>query len=119
MYKPELDPLKFLNLNSSPELDAVPALDRDPIDASEILEAGAQHIKDRAATYDKKGERSIPNTVKAFNAITGHTLTAEQGWLFMAVLKAVRTQQGEFKLDSYEDAAAYFALMCEQANTDR
>ena len=87
--------------------------------AADILDAGASHIRDRAETYDKSGERSIPNTVRAFNAITGCNLTSEQGWLFMAVLKAVRSQQGSFKADNYEDGAAYFALMCEQASIDR
>jgi hypothetical protein len=58
----------------------------------------------------------MDKTVKAFNAITGHELTVEQGWLFMALLKAVRTQQGDFRLDNYEDGAAYFALMGEQAS---
>lgn len=88
--------------------------------AIEILEAGAQHMRDRAAVYDNdKGEHSIPATVTAFNAVTGHGLTPEQGWLFMALLKAVRTQQGEFKQDNYEDGAAYFALAGEQGLTDR
>ena len=40
--------------------------------AIEILEAGAQHMRDRASTYDKPdGELSIYATVEAFNAITG------------------------------------------------
>lgn len=82
--------------------------------ASEFLEAGIKHEKDRAATYDKpNGERSIPPTVAAFNAITGHSLTDEQGWLFMTLLKAVRSQQGAFKADNYEDGAMYFGLMGE------
>ena len=93
---------------------------RSKVEAADVLEAGAKHMRDRAATYDKKdGERSIPATVTAFNAITGHNLTAEQGWLFMAVLKAVRSQQGDYKADSYEDGAAYFALAGEQASMDR
>lgn len=88
--------------------------------AEEILKNAAAHIGDRAATYDKKaGERSIPATVEAFNAVTGHQLTAEQGWLFMALLKAVRCQQGGYRSDSYEDGAAYFALAGEQAAVDR
>lgn len=92
---------------------------RDMCPAADILKTGAQHIEDRAAVYDKAGERSIPATVDAFNAITGGSMTAEQGWLFMAMLKAVRSQQGDFKQDNYEDGAAYFALMCEQGSKDR
>lgn len=73
-------------------------------------------MKDRAATYDKpEGERSMSATVAAFNAVTGHQLTEEQGWLFMALLKAVRSQQGAYRADSYEDGAAYFALAGEAA----
>lgn len=88
--------------------------------STEILKNAAAHIGDRAVTYDKKaGERSIPATVEAFNAVTGHRLTSEQGWLFMALLKAVRSQQGGYRADSYEDGAAYFALAGEQAAADR
>lgn len=85
--------------------------------AHEILQAAAGHLKDRAATYDKpEGERSMGATVEAFNAVTGHNLTETQGWLFMALLKAVRSQQGAYKADSYEDGAAYFALAGESAS---
>jgi len=88
--------------------------------AHQILEAGAAHLKDRAALYDKpEGERSMSATVVAFNAVTGHALTVEQGWLMMAILKAVRSQQGGYRSDSYEDGAAYFALAGEQAALDR
>lgn len=83
---------------------------------SDVLRSGAQHMEDRAATYDKpEGERSMSATVQAFNAITGCDLTEEQGWLFMVQLKAVRSQQGDFKLDNYEDLCAYGALMAESA----
>lgn len=88
--------------------------------AHEILQAGIQHMQDRASTYDKpEGERSMPVTVDAFNSITGHELTAEQGWIFMAILKLVRSQQGEHRTDNYEDGAAYVALAGEQASVDR
>lgn len=73
-------------------------------------------MQDRAATYDKpEGERSMCATVEAFRAITGIRVTQEQGWLFMALLKAVRSQQGAYRADSYEDGAAYFALAGESA----
>lgn len=88
--------------------------------APDILTAALGHMQDRAATYDKpEGERSMPATVAAFNALTGHNLTAEQGWLFMTVLKLCRAQQGGHRPDNYEDGAAYFALMGEQAAADR
>ena len=88
--------------------------------ANEILQAAAGHMQDRAATYDKpEGERSMGATVEAFKAVTGHQLTEEQGWLFMALLKAVRSQQGSLRMDSYEDGAAYFSLAGESAARDR
>lgn len=88
--------------------------------AHDILQAAAGHMKDRAATYDKpEGERSMGAIVGAFKTVTGHALTEEQGWLFMALLKAVRSQQGGYRADSYEDGAAYFALAGEAAARDR
>lgn len=90
------------------------------MNAHDILEAAAGHMKDRAATYDKpEGERSMGATVVAFNAITGAELTEEQGWLFMGLLKMVRTQQGAYRADNYEDGAAYFALQGEAAQAAR
>ena len=88
--------------------------------APEILEAAAGHLRERAATYDKpEGERSMAATVAAFNTITNHNLTTEQGWLLMACLKMVRAQSGNYRADSYEDGAAYFALAGESAAVDR
>lgn len=88
--------------------------------AHQILEAGLGHMKDRSATYDKPaGERSMGATVDAFRAITGHDLTEEQGWLFMGLLKMVRSQQGGFRADNYEDLAAYAGLQGEAAWAER
>lgn len=88
--------------------------------AANILTAALGHMRERAATYDKpEGERSMGATVDAFQAVTGVSMTEEQGWLFMALLKAVRSQQGAYRADSYEDGAAYFALAGEAAVRDR
>lgn len=90
--------------------------------AKDFLMAGIKHMQDRAATHDKpQGERSIPATVKAFNAITGDGLmnTEERGWLFMQLLKAVRSQQGEFNADNYEDGGSYCGLAGEAAYKER
>lgn len=90
--------------------------------AIELLEKAAGHLKDRAATYDNpEGERSIGAAVKAFNAVTGDGLmdSEERGWLFMAILKMVRSQQGNYRADNYEDLAAYSALMGESACEER
>ena len=85
--------------------------------ATDILEKAAQHMRDRAATYDKpEGERSMGKTVDAFNAITGRNLTTAEGWLMLAVLKQVRVFQAPEKahVDSLEDGPAYLALMAEE-----
>lgn len=84
--------------------------------ANEILTQAAAEMSDRSATYDKpEGERSMGATVRAFEAVSGVSMTEEQGWLFMALLKAVRSQQGALRMDSYVDGAAYFALAGEAA----
>ena len=84
--------------------------------AASILESGLGHMKDRAVTYDNpQGERSMGKTVDMFNTLYGLELTEEQGWAFMAILKLVRTSQGDFKLDNFEDLAAYAGLMGEAA----
>ena len=86
------------------------------MNAHDILQAAAGHMRDRAATYDKpEGERSMGATVAAFRAVSGVEMTETQGWLFMALLKAVRSQQGAYRSDNFEDGAAYFALAGESA----
>jgi hypothetical protein len=88
----------------------------DLMKAQDFLNAGLSHMQDRAATYDKPtGERSMSATVGAFKSVCGVSITEEQGWLFMGLLKMVRSQQGEFKADNYEDEAAYAALRGECA----
>lgn len=91
-----------------------------PRTAADYCKAALGHMEDRAVTYDKPtGERSMGKTVEAFNVITGHQLTEEQGWLFMETLKMVRSQQGAFKADNYEDATAYASLRGEAAEKER
>jgi len=103
-----------------PESNRIEREGSQPVKAHQILEAGLGHMKDRSATYDKPaGERSMGATVDAFRAITGHDLTEEQGWLFMGLLKMVRSQQGGFRADNYEDLAAYAGLQGEAAWAER
>lgn len=87
--------------------------------ASQILQMAMDTIARRGTDYDSSGgERSMDSTVKAFNAITGHSLTIEEGWQFMAVLKLVRAQTAaspEKMLESALDGAAYMALAGEEA----
>lgn len=88
--------------------------------AQHYLQAAMGHMQDRATTYDAaNGERSMAKTVTMFNALTGLNLTEEQGWNFMQILKMVRSGQGAFKADNYEDAAAYAALAGECAEKTR
>lgn len=88
--------------------------------AHSICQAAMGHMDDRATTYDQKGgERSMGKTVTAFNALTGHSLTEEQGWLLMELLKCARSQQGNYRADNYEDATAYAALRGEAAAHER
>lgn len=90
------------------------------VTAANILKTAIGHMEERAVTYDKpSGERSMGKTVAMFNTLTEHGLTEEQGWLFMACLKMVRSQQGDYRADSYEDGAAYFALAGEIAAQER
>lgn len=94
--------------------------DIDGMCAPDILDQAKDEMGNRAATYDKpEGERSMGATVAAFNAMTGVSMTEAQGWLFMATLKAVRSQQGALRMDSYVDGAAYFALAGEAALRDK
>ena len=73
-------------------------------------------MEDRAATYDApSGERSMGKVVGAFRELTGIDMTEEQGHLFMCCLKIARTTQGDFRLDNYEDLAAYAGLAGEAA----
>jgi uncharacterized membrane protein len=100
-------------------LDAVLTENHPPIEigksAPDLLWAAAQHMADRAATYDQPdGERSMGRTVKAFNLITGHALSEAEGWLLMQLLKDVRQwQRPGYHADSAEDCIAYAALKAE------
>lgn len=85
------------------------------IKAPDLLNKAAQHMADRAKTYDKpEGERSMGKTIQAFNTITDKDLTEAEGWLLMQLLKDVRLfQRPGYHADSAEDCIAYSALMAE------
>ena len=85
-------------------------------EALEMLNRAAQHMKDRAATYDQPGgERSMGRAVAALNTILGRdALTESEGWLLLQLLKDVRDRQRTRPhQDSLEDAIAYAALKAE------
>lgn len=83
--------------------------------APEILDRAAQHMRDRAATYDKpEGERSMAQTVAVFNLFHGTALTEAQGWHMLQILKDVRLFSSDgYHADSAEDCTAYSALKAE------
>lgn len=86
------------------------------LDAPGFAKKAAELMADRGKERDQAdGERSMARAVKAFNAMTGHDLSTEDGWLFMVYLKHSRMRGGMFKQDDYEDAVAYEALMAEEA----
>jgi len=86
--------------------------------ADQILKDAIAIMVERGKSYDKNGndkERSMPQIVAAFEAVTGIKLTPEQGNKFMVIVKLVRSEQGEDKPDNYIDGAAYMALAGEAA----
>ena len=116
-YTPQ--PGEFLECNP-----AAPAYPEKPVPqpkAAELLGRAAMHMHDRASTYDEPaGERSMGKTVAAFNAVTGRDLSESEGWLLMALLKAVRSQtRAEPHQDSLEDMIAYAALYAEARGDGR
>ena len=88
-----------------------------------VIKDVSDTIVDRGKERDlDDGERTIPRCVKAFNAVTEHDLSPEDGWLFMQILKMCRSKQGDFKYDDYRDGVGYAALRAEEAlknNDDR
>ena len=91
------------------------------MNAPELLIAAADCVADRATQRDCEttGERSMATAVATFNALTGHTLTERDGWIFMTVLKLARAQAGRHVLDDYIDGAAYVALAGESITPPR
>ena len=86
--------------------------------AASILQDAIDAMTERGKSYDTDGkgvERSMDKVVAMFNTLTGHTLTTEQGWDFMILLKLVRASQG-YKHDNYIDGSAYFGLAGEAAS---
>ena len=84
--------------------------------AVSMLQEAAETLKQRAILRDTPdGERSMARCVEAFNAMYGTELTEEQGWMFMVMLKAARSANGQPHPDDYVDGAAYFSLAGESA----
>ncbi len=85
--------------------------------ANDFLKKASEEMLDRSRTYDKpEGERSMGKVVAMFNELTDMTMSEEDGWKFMILLKLVRSCQGEYRSDNYVDGAAYFSLAGECGN---
>lgn len=88
-----------------------------------ILNEAADTLKARGVEYDGKGyeggERSMEQTVKLFEVLTGNKLTELDGWRFILCLKLARSTTGKPKRDSYVDLAGYAALAGECALESR
>lgn len=85
------------------------------LSAPQALENAAQHLRDRATTYDSSdGERSMGRAVAALNALLGRqALSESEGWLLLQLLKDARDRTGKPHRDSLEDCIAYAALKAE------
>ena len=82
--------------------------------APDYLLKAAAIMEERVKQYDSpQGERSMEDTITAFNAITGYQLTEANGWLLLALLKMVRDNKNEAHEDSCLDLVAYAALYAE------
>jgi hypothetical protein len=86
-----------------------------PVTAPDLLQKAAMLMAERAKNYDQPGgERSMADTITAFNAITGFKLKESHGWLMLELLKAKRLETAPgYHADSAEDKIAYAALHAE------
>lgn len=80
-------------------------------EAAAVMEAKAK-LRDTPG-----GERTAGKIADVFNALTGHNLTEADAWLFLIVLKLVRSRNGKYNRDDYVDLAAYSGLAGEHAST--
>ena len=84
--------------------------------AKQFLKKALEVQDSRANEYDTDAEeeRNMGKIVRAFNAITGHTLTEAEGYLFMETLKNVRLFGApSFHEDSAVDGISYASLKAE------
>lgn len=87
--------------------------------AEQLLRKAEEIMVERGKQYDNTGqnrERSMGRIVAAFNCLYGTSLTEQQGWYFMLLVKLAR-QETKPHADSMEDAIAYAALAGEAGFT--
>lgn len=79
--------------------------------AIDLLNQAGAIQAERAREYEQAGgERSTAKIVAAFNAITGRDLRESEGWLFLQLLKMVRSEAGGIHSDSVLDSVSYASL---------
>jgi len=103
-----------------PDYEFVPLRGDETADCSiAMLREAADTIEQRASERDVEKEKTMRDTINAFNAMYHTELTEEQGWMFMVLLKMRRARGGSYNRDDYIDGAAYFALAAEGAIDDK
>ena len=87
----------------------------DVVSAAGALGLARDAIMNRGRTYDASGqERSAGRVAIAFNAITGHMISAAEVYLLMQLVKDARQWSCEsFHQDSAIDSVAFAALKTE------
>ena len=83
-------------------------------DADYFLKKAVEILKERGKERDVEKERSMARIVSVYNALTGQSMSVEDGWKFMAILKLVRIQIKPHE-DGFLDALSYMALWGEEA----
>ena len=82
-------------------------------DADYFLNKAVEILKERGKERDVEKERSMARIVSVYNALTGQSMSVEDGWKFMAILKLVRIQIKPHE-DGFLDALSYIALWGEE-----
>lgn len=94
-----------------------------PVTAEDIIQEALDTLKERGTFYDTNGdgkERSLHRVAEIANILLAASLkrgvlTGEDIGLLLIILKLVRSQQGDFRPDSFVDIAGYAGLTAEAA----
>lgn len=82
--------------------------------AGQILAESIETLENRGEFYSNGEERNFVHIATAFNAATGHKLSAAEVCYLLVCVKLVRAGRGKFKPDNNVDGAGYFALAAEE-----
>ena len=90
--------------------------------STDFLKGALAVQEERAKEYEIESgeERSVEQLVNAFNAITRHKLTEQDGWLFLTLLKMVRAWNADnYHHDSALDMVSYSSLTAEALSRNK